>query len=492
MLLDELILIKGIGKFTNYIVNSPISEWDGKFSKITAIYAENASGKTTFTQILKSLSSTYEISDLRKRKTFDYTGVPSIVLKSNKHVNDIAYNGTDWNVRLGDNIEVFDSYYIDENVYVISLTDRKKVGADMSVILGDNVQLYKDLEELKAERNRLSSKKSGLTKKVREETRATSVRILKNQIIQVQMERDQVNQKIKILEKQLTEQTEHSQYILKINDFLKIFAPYLQLTKLNRKSNNVFVYGLKIGEHFVRSSKEEDINKISLKHILSEGEKNILALSFFLAKLSLMKNISNQLVVFDDPISSMDSMRRQATLNRLSYIAEQAEQFIVLSHDKLFINDFKRKNENALVLKICKGKGANFINTYDIQDDTKTGIYKDISILKQYVELGDSSKYTPREVVRCIRPVIEGYLRLKYSALDLISDKKMLGSIITEIEQSSNPILSNTKKYISELRDINNYSQNYHHSNPHCLENPICESELRVYCERTLDLLMKI
>lgn len=492
MLLEELILIKGIGRFSDYVTNANDYEWKGLFSPITAIYAENASGKTTLTQIFKSLSSTYEISNLIKRKTFGYIGDSSVVVKSSKHNNTLTFNGREWSARLGDNIEVFDSYYIEDNVYVISLTDRKKANADMSVILGENVQLYKDLEDLKFERNRLNGKKSGMIKKKKEETRTTAIRYIDAQILQIQKEREEIISKIKTLEKQLTEQTENCQYISKINEYLRIFAPYLQLTKLNRKSNNVFVYGLKIGEHVVRSNNEETSKNISLRHILSEGEKNVLALSFFLAKLSLMKNIKEQLVIFDDPISSMDAMRRQATLNRLSNIAEQAEQFILLSHDKLFINDFKKKNEEALILKICKGKNSSYIDTYDIIDDTKVGIYKDISILKQYVELGDTSQYNPRDVVRCIRPVIEGYLRLKYSALSLIMEKKMLGSIITEIEQSPNPILANTKKYITELRDINNYAQNYHHSNPHCLEIPICESELRVYCERTLDLLMKI
>ena len=45
-------------------------QWNGVFEKINTIYAENGSGKTTFTQIIKSLSGKdLDLSLVSRRKT---------------------------------------------------------------------------------------------------------------------------------------------------------------------------------------------------------------------------------------------------------------------------------------------------------------------------------------------------------------------------------------------------------------------------------------
>ena len=108
----------------------------------------------------------------------------------------------------------------------------------------------------------------------------------------------------------------------KINDYLRFFSTNLQLTKLNKKGSK-FVYYLKISNFDVRSESDS----VSLKHTLSEGEKNSLALSFFLARLALKPNLDNYLIVFDDPISSLDYNRRNVTINLLSSYARKANQF---------------------------------------------------------------------------------------------------------------------------------------------------------------------
>ncbi len=67
-MIDKLLYIKNCGRFINCTI-SP-NYWDGTFSKINTIYAENGSGKTTFTQILKSLSgSQVDIENVSKRKS---------------------------------------------------------------------------------------------------------------------------------------------------------------------------------------------------------------------------------------------------------------------------------------------------------------------------------------------------------------------------------------------------------------------------------------
>lgn len=47
--------IKNCGKFLSYTSHLGSDKWNGSFAKVNSIYAENGYGKTTLTQILKSL-----------------------------------------------------------------------------------------------------------------------------------------------------------------------------------------------------------------------------------------------------------------------------------------------------------------------------------------------------------------------------------------------------------------------------------------------------
>lgn len=255
---------------------------------------------------------------------------------------------------------------------------------------------------------------------------------------------------------------------------------------MNKKGSR-FVYYIKILDFDVRSDSES----ISLKHTLSEGEKNSLAFAFFLARLSLKTNIGNQLIVFDDPISSLDYNRRNVTINLLTSFARKSAQFILLSHDLNFVKDFSSKFSDILSLKIINdGKTSLFIE-YDIKRDTLTGIFKDLSVLKNYIEDGEASKYGKRDIVRCIRPIIEGFFRIKY--FNYIAEDCWLGDIIEAIKKSSEgEVFYYQRNNLDELIDINDYSKTYHHSNPNYLEIPINAEELKNYCRRTFNLLLKL
>ena len=153
MKVKSIVHVRGIGKYSNF-VSKQVGKWDGNLARCIAVYAENGSGKTTLTQIFKSLSSVSDIEDLRKRKTFDFAGSPSIKLVIEGIKGTVDFDGANWSKELGDVVEVFDSYFIEDNVYVISLNDRKKARYDFQVILGEDAALYKELEELKLQRNR--------------------------------------------------------------------------------------------------------------------------------------------------------------------------------------------------------------------------------------------------------------------------------------------------------------------------------------------------
>ena len=77
----------------------------------------------------------------------------------------------------------------------------------------------------------------------------------------------------------------------------------------------------------------------SVGQVLSEGEHRCVALAAFMAELATTENKSG--IVFDDPVSSLDHMHREAVAKRL--IAEAARRHvIVLTHDRAFLFELNR------------------------------------------------------------------------------------------------------------------------------------------------------
>lgn len=78
--------------------------------------------------------------------------------------------------------------------------------------------------------------------------------------------------------------------------------------------------------------------------VLSEGEHRCVALAAFMAELATTENKSG--IVFDDPVSSLDHMHREAVAKRL--VAEAASrQVIVFTHDLAFLFELNRAADDV-------------------------------------------------------------------------------------------------------------------------------------------------
>lgn len=82
----------------------------------------------------------------------------------------------------------------------------------------------------------------------------------------------------------------------------------------------------------------------SVGQVLSEGEHRCVALAAFMAELATTENKSG--IVFDDPVSSLDHMHREAVARRL--VAEATNrQVIVFTHDLAFLFELNRAAEEV-------------------------------------------------------------------------------------------------------------------------------------------------
>ncbi len=484
-MIHKLLKIENVGTFVKVEFNTP--NWNGEFKKYNAIYADNGCGKTTFTQLLKSCKSMRDAQELEERKTLDSSSAIEVIY-INDNKKQCNYSNAKWNY-YDDKSDIFDSYYIEDNVYIITLGNYAEPGSYYEIVVGtEAIKTYKDIISLVQRRKRETAKRKNWKARLKEMDSNNDLNILQAKIIASLNLSKEIGKKIKELEvKQSKEAEEFGQkYLYSINNYLFRLGTDLQITKLNKKATK-FVYYIKIGSHDIRS----DSTSKSLRHTLSEGEKNCLAFAFFLARLELRDDIEQRSIVFDDPISSLDNNRRGATLNLLTRLAKTCKQFVLLSHDMKFVKDFKSKNVETQVLKIVKTKDSSQIIPFDIERATLTGIFKDIMVLKEFADKGELSNHKPRDVVRCIRPVLEGFIRLKYYLH--IDEGEWLGDFIKKIKDSKEgDAFYQQQKNLVDIEDLNDYSKTYHHANPNCLEEPIVSSELQGYCKLLFKVIEKI
>lgn len=226
----------------------------------------------------------------------------------------------------------------------------------------------------------------------------------------------------------------------------------------------------------------------SFKTTLSSGDRSALALAFFLAALKQDADIGNKIVVLDDPFTSQDRFRRTCTQQLIRQMADTVQQVIVLSHDPFFLKLIWEGYATADIktLQMCRTGDNTIIGEWDIEAETKSTYLKNYSALLDFYR---EKKGTPLDVVRSIRPFIEGMLRAHFPGH--FQENEWLGNFIDKIRSAADTDgLSHAKADLSEIEAINDYSKKYHHDqNPSADSEFLSEDELHGYVKRTLKLV---
>lgn len=278
-------------------------------------------------------------------------------------------------------------------------------------------------------------------------------------------------------------------YQISINEYLSKFGAEFEIidSKTSLQGGKPSAsYMLRINKCDIPLGTIETEGEPCFRTILSEGDKNSLAFAFFMAQLKLDPDLSKKTIIIDDPITSLDVIRKNRTFEEIREISKSANQTIVLSHDAYFLKLFWDKIQNIKSLQIKRDGNQSTICEWDIYNETLPSYLCDYNRLTNFCLKGETDL---RGVARCIRPVLEGYLRFRFpKSFDI---KEWLGDFIGKIEiiDSTNP-LSRIKPYLTELTAINDYSSHYHHQqNPAADKAEIFESELKTFAKKTLDLI---
>lgn len=484
----KLLKIKNYGRFKNFTKND--SDWDGTFRKVNVIYAPNGMGKTSLAVIFRSIID--EDYLIEKKHAFDINEPVEIAfMVDNK---ELKYNGKKWNKHI-QTIEVFDSFYFEDNVYVISFKDSLgKLNYFEQFTPKEIEEIKKEIRDSKESISKLCTKKINRKNAIRKGG-GTSQDYKKDSVLEnIKKEQNELNIKIEKLQIELNKQTRDNRlkYIEIVNKYLAVFCDDISISEnraIRDSGNNYMriVYDIKIRGHVVTN---EERSQMSLKYCLCDGDKNALALSFFLAKIDMLPNKKDYVVVIDDPFTSFDTQRKATTINQLNKMSMHVGQLFLLTHDLYFAKDYNTVScEEILNLKITNHKESSIFTIHNIQRETLTGYNKDIMTLRDYITgVYPDDQLHLREVVRCIRPSLEGIFRLKY--FNYVNDNQWLGDFI-RIIKDNNTIepFKRLQSIVDEIEDINDYSKIYHHSNPVYMEVNINPIELKTYVRRTLKVI---
>lgn len=226
------------------------------------------------------------------------------------------------------------------------------------------------------------------------------------------------------------------------------------------------------------SALNEEQHQHIFENILSLGDRSALALAFFLSKFSKF-NDDKSIIILDDPMSSLDSYRKDATIVQISKLIENNYQTFVFSHDPFFLSDIHKHSILSKDIK-CFEIEAIYKDLNPYQADSPKYISSKMihrdnydsyvlhSYLKEYNKLHDfvcgGREENKVEIARSIRPLLEAYLRFLYPK-EFIKGM-WLGQMITKIREEKDPssIFYDKHEKFTTIAKINDFSKNYHHA----------------------------
>jgi wobble nucleotide-excising tRNase len=223
------------------------------------------------------------------------------------------------------------------------------------------------------------------------------------------------------------------------------------------------------------------------RNTLSAGDRNTLALAFFIAQLKNRADLADLIVVFDDPFTSLDNSRRHWTCCTIRKIAETAKQVIVLSHSLEFLKSVAERCA-AADLRTMQIVRQNQVDSHiidlDLNDATASQVEKDVIQLRGFL-MGDHNDMPP--TIRCVRPVIENHMR-KMAPDDVPPGNGWLGTFLGDIQRAdaASP-LAVFKPMYDDLDNLNSYTSPYAHDSGECP--PIVDTELMAHVELTLNVI---
>ncbi len=228
---------------------------------------------------------------------------------------------------------------------------------------------------------------------------------------------------------------------------------------------------------------------VCFRTALSTGDRSTLALAFFLARLDQDPNLGNKLVLFDDPLSSLDCFRASCTQQEIRRIAHRAAQVVVLSHDAFFLKAMYDDERSAKTLHIVGRGDTHQMKEWDIEEHCSSQAHRDYFVLNRFLTEGSPTGSDVIAVASRVRPYVEDYVRHKYPGE--FRGLMTLGDCIQKIREApGSDGVGAFKPKLQELEDINEFGRRFMHGGS-TAPAPPSEAELEAYVRRSITLVQE-
>jgi len=265
-------------------------------------------------------------------------------------------------------------------------------------------------------------------------------------------------------------------YQTRINHYLgNVFKTLFRIDNVihvapqGRATQSKIAYKLTIDSQDISFAPNQPFNA---KECLSEGDKSTIALAFFLSKLDIDPNRQDKILIFDDPLSSLDTNRRTYTIGIIKSLFQELKQIIVLSHSEFFLHeigkDFGPAHKCTLRIKEDFIARASKIEICNLDELVKIDYFKHIESLEAFRSNPDH--LLKDSVLGWLRNVLESHLRFKfYKEIRSMTGQQTFGRLISFLD--THPQITfrdntNRTSIILGLHLINGVSWKPHHGDP--------------------------
>jgi len=201
-------------------------------------------------------------------------------------------------------------------------------------------------------------------------------------------------------------------------------------------------------------------NERDIKEGLSEGELQVLSLCFFFAFLDIQTNPENKILIFDDPITSLDNNNLSHLVN---FIAEEHIKFsqtFIFTHHRTFFkflrckfNLEKKPNNKASEYYVFRNKkdlGGSFICPNKVDNLRQKLKNLESHINKESQNGGISEEQLIIEYGQCLRYEVENYIKNDLLHINQPNFGNVIDCLVRNKESENNLSVDDLKK----LKDI--------------------------------------
>lgn len=281
-------------------------------------------------------------------------------------------------------------------------------------------------------------------------------------------------------------------YGVAINGFLASFNANFRLGPIdpvNNRSGSSANYKLEIDGHTVPLSSAPGTP--NFRNTLSAGDRNTLALALFFAMLSADPNRNNKIVVFDDPMTSLDEHRTLHTIQQLNRLVPDVAGVIIMSHSKPFLLGVWEKCQQVskTAIEVRRLNGGSTLAEWNVSDALVTEHDRRYLRAVEYLQNADPTLQRP--VAESLRPMLEMYCRIAYSKE--FPSGSLIGKFHNQcMTRIGTPSEIMPKSHLDELRDLLDFGNRYHHeANSAFATETINDTELVDFTRRTLHFMKR-